>query len=104
MILDAFLRFTGASTGVGNSDGATDSPTTGTQNSSNVIDLHIASPGIPVLANLQGARAMVIGDRRALKLAVQVCTAFASGTALQIALAGAPDNGSGVPGSFVNWW
>jgi hypothetical protein len=102
MILDAFALFTGGSGGVGNNDGATDSPTTGTQNSSNVLDLHMA--GIPVLANLQGARDMGIGDKPALKLLVQVTVAFASGTSLQIAIAGAPDNGSGAAGSFTNWW
>lgn len=103
MILDALLRFTGAATGVGNSDGATDSPTTGTQNSSNTIDLGITS-GIPSSANGGGARDIGIGDSPAMKLLVQVVVAFASGTSLQIALAGAVDNGSGAPGSFSNWW
>lgn len=100
MILDASLLFTGASTGVGNSDGATDSPTTGTQNSSNVIDLGVVL-GIPSYANGGGARDMGIGDDPALKLLVQVTTAFANGTSLQIQLAGAPDDGTGVPGSYT---
>jgi hypothetical protein len=103
MILDALLRFTGASTGVGNSDGATDSPTTGTQNSSNVIDLGISS-GIPSSANGGGARDIGIGDKPAMKLLVQVVVAFASGTSLQLALQGAIDNGSGAASTFNNWW
>lgn len=103
MIIDALLRFTGASTGVGNSDGATDSPTTGTQNSSNVIDLGISS-GIPTSANGGGARDIGIGDNPALKLLVQVVTAFASGTSLQLVLQGAVDNGSGAAAAFSNWW
>lgn len=103
MILDAFLMFTGLTpaAGIGNIDN-TDSPTTGTQNSSNIIDLHMA--GIPVLANLQGARDMGIGDNPALKMLVQVTASFASGTSLQVILQGAPDNGSGAPGTFANWW
>jgi hypothetical protein len=103
MILDAFLTFSGVvpAAGIGNIDN-TDSPTTGTQTSSNVIDLHIS--GIPVLAANQGARDMGIGDSPALKMLVQVVTAFASGTSLQVILQGAPDNGSGAPGTFVNWW
>lgn len=100
MILDAYLLFTGASTGVGNSDGATDSPTTGTQNSSNVIDLGVVL-GIPSYANGGGARDMGVGDDPALKLLVQVTTAFANGTSLQVQLAGAPDDGTGVPGSYT---
>ena len=37
---------------------------------------------------------------------VQVATAFTSGGAgtLQVILQGAPDNGSGLPAAFVNWW
>jgi len=35
---------------------------------------------------------------------VQVTTAFASGTNLQVNLQGAPDNGSGAPGSFTTMW
>jgi hypothetical protein len=105
MILDNLLMFSGTSNGTtgGIASGPqTDAPTTGAQNSTNVIDLHLV--GIPVLANLQGARDMGIGDDPALKLLVVVTTAFAGGTSLQIALQGAPDNGAGAPGTFVNWW
>lgn len=98
MILDGLLQFTGASGGVGNNDAATDSPTTGTQTSSNILDLHLV--GLPVLANGQGARDLGIGDDPALKLSVIVNTTFTGGTSLQVNFQGAPDNGSGAPGSF----
>jgi len=101
MILDALSQFTGASGGVGNNDGATDSPTTGTQTSSNVIDLHML--GIPVLASGQGARDLGIGDDPALKLMVEVITALTGGTSIQVNLQGAPDNGSGAPGAFTTY-
>lgn len=101
MILDKFAMFTGSTaatgTATGNADN-TDSPTTGTQTSSQIIDLHMA--GIPVLANLQGARDMGIGDDPALKLNIQVTVAFTVGTSLQVNLQGATDNGSGAPNAF----
>lgn len=94
MILDAFLEFDPAGTSV--------AIAAGTQASTNIIDLHMA--GIPVLAANQGARDIGIGDDPAMKLCVQVDTAFASagstGT-IQVAVQGAPDNGSGAPGSYV---
>lgn len=96
MILDGFLCFSANPPG--------DTPTAiASNNSSNVIDLHMA--GIPVLANLQGARDMGIGDDPALKLLVEVTASFvgASGT-MQVLLQGAPDNGSGAPGAFTTWW
>lgn len=105
MILDGLLMFTGSSNGASGgivSGPQTDAPTTGTQNSSNVIDLHMA--GIPVLAANQGARDLGIGDDPALKLVIWVIAAFVGGTSLQVALQGAPDNGSGAPGTFNNWW
>ncbi|HSW91825.1 MAG TPA: hypothetical protein VLG09_04220 [Candidatus Saccharimonadales bacterium] len=103
MILDAFLLFTGINpaAGIGNADN-TDSPTTGTQNSTNVLDLHMA--GIPVLANNSGARDIGIGDNPALKLLVVVTVALTGGTSLQVILQGATDNGSGSPNAFSNWW
>jgi hypothetical protein len=96
MILDFFLQFTGTVAG------GADSPTTGTQSSTNILDLHMA--GIPVLANLQGARDMGIGDDPALKMVAWVTTTFTGGTSLQIILQGATDNGSGAPNAFSNWW
>lgn len=103
MILDAFQLFTGGGSAPGNGDGATDSPTTGTQNSSNVIDYGVIL-GIPSYANGGGARDMGVGDDPALKLLVAVTTAFSGGTDLQILLQGAPDNGSGVPGSYTTMY
>lgn len=98
MILDALLQFSPSPTG------DTLANVVGTYASSNVIDLHML--GIPVLGVNQGARDMGIGDDPALKLLVQVATAFTSGGAgtLQVILQGAPDNGSGLPATFVNWW
>lgn len=96
MILDAYLQFDPQGTSV--------AIAAGTQASTNIIDLHMS--GIPVLANLQGARDMGIGDDPALKLVVQVGTAFASagstGT-ISASFQGAPDNGSGAPGSYVTY-
>jgi|SRR5438093_6240150 len=99
MILDAFLQFTG---GLGGGTGGEDKPTTGTQVSSNNLDLHMA--GIPVLANNQGARDLGIGDKPALKIVAWVTTTFASGTSMQINLQGATDNGSGAPNAFSTFW
>jgi len=96
MILDAFLQFTAA---------AGDTPTAiATNASTNILDLHMT--GIPVLANLQGARDMGIGDKPALKMVAWVTTTFTSGGAgtLQAILQGATDNGAGAPNAFVSWW
>jgi hypothetical protein len=106
MIMDGLLLFTGASNGQAiagvTQAGFNDLPTTGTQTSSNIIDLHLA--GIPVLANLQGARDIGIGDDPAMKLLVMVTTAITGGTTLQVNLQGATDNGSGAPAAFSVWW
>src|SRR5215470_2211955 len=98
MILDGFLQFTSS---VGGGTGVGDSPTA-SATSTNIIDLHMA--GIPVLAAGQGARDIGIGDDPAMKLLVLVTAAFTGLTSLQVALQGAPDNGSGAPGTFVTWW
>lgn len=77
---------------------------TGNYTSTNIIDLHMA--GLPVLANNQGARDIGIGDDPALKLIVQVITAFTSGGAgtLGVNLQGATDNGAGGANAFSTWW
>jgi len=96
MILDGYLmftNFTGGGTGVG------DNPTTGSQVSTNQLDLGII--GLPSFAAGAGARDIGIGDDPAMKLLVQVTTAFASGTSLAVNIQGAPDNGSGAPGSYT---
>lgn len=77
----------------------------GTYASGNTIDLGLNS-GIPTSANGGGARDMGIGDNPALKMLVQVSTAFVSagGGTLQIALQGAVDDGTGNPAAFSTWW
>lgn len=98
MILDGYLMFDPPSAPANLAQVA------GTYPSGNVIDLHMA--GIPVLAANAGARDLGVGDDPALKMLVQVSTAFTSGGAgtLQVALQGAPDDGTGAPGTFVTWW
>jgi hypothetical protein len=70
MIEDGLLQFTGTA----GTAGSTDAPTTGTQTSTNILDM----------AN---TRDMGIGDDPALEILVRVLTAFASGTSLQVNLA-----------------
>jgi hypothetical protein len=106
MILDGLLTFTGNSNGAtgGIQTGPqTDSPTTGTQVASNIIDLGVIS-GVPSSANGGGARDIGTGDDPSLKLSAIVTTAFANGTSLGLILSGAPDNGSGAPGSYTVMW
>lgn len=95
MILDSLLLFDTA---------ANLAQVTGTYASANVIDFGLS--GLPTSANGGGARDMGIGDDPALKLFVQVTTAFTSGGAgtLQIELDGAVDNGAGAPAAFSVWW
>ena len=90
MILDGLLQFSAA---------GGDSPTTGSQTSTNSIDLGIS--GLPTSASGGGARDIGIGDDPAMKLLVIVTTALTGGTSLAVNVQGAPDNGSGAPGSFV---
>ncbi len=77
----------------------------GTYASGNMLDYGILS-GIPSSANGGGARDMGIGDDPALKLLVQVGTAFisAGGGTLQVTLQGAIDDGTGNPAGFTSWW
>lgn len=106
MILDNLLTFTGTSNGAtgGITSGAqTDAPTTGTQAASNIIDLGVLS-GVPSSANGGGARDIGAGDDPAMKLSVMVVAALTGGTSLQLQLQGAPDNGSGAPGSYTTMW
>lgn len=102
MILDGLLMFTNPS---GGGSGTGDTPTVAaTTTSTSILDLHMA--GIPVLANLQGARDIGIGDDPAMKLLVQVTTAFTSGGAatLQVSFQGATDNGAGAPAAFSTYY
>jgi hypothetical protein len=88
MILDGALQFSGTA---GSASAMTDSPTTGTQQSTNVLDL-------------LNARDLGVGDDPSLELMIQIMTTFASGTSLQVQLQGAPDNGSGSPGTYTTMW
>jgi hypothetical protein len=110
MILDNFLQFTNpavvtAAGAVLPGDSFATGGITATGPSTNIIDLHLATgSGIPLLAAGQGARDIGIGDDPAMKLLVEVVTPFTTITSLSVALQGAPDNGSGAPGTFVTWW
>lgn len=108
MIIDNSQLFTGTSNGaVGGitASSNTDSPTTGTQPASNIIDYGIVS-GIPSggVAPNSANRDMGIGDDPALKVVAIVTTAFLTGTNLQVQLQGAPDNASGASGSYTTLW
>lgn len=96
MILDALLQFDSA---------VSLAIAAGTQASTNVIDLGIAS-GIPSSASGGGARDIGIGDDPAMKFFVVVTTTFTSGGAgtLSVTIQGAIDNGSGAPAAFSSWW
>jgi|WetSurMetagenome_2_1015567.scaffolds.fasta_scaffold651701_2 hypothetical protein len=105
MILDNLLLFTGTSNGATGgitSTANTDAPTTGTQAASNVLDLGLS--GLPASASGGGARDIGVGDDPAMKLSAIVIVAFTGGTSLQLQLQGAPDNGSGVAGSYTTMW
>lgn len=106
MILDGLLTFTGtfwgASGGI-QSGTYTDQPTTGTQDASNIIDLGITL-GIPTSANGGGARDLGIGDYPAMKLSAIATAAFTASNTIYCELQGAPDNGSGAPGSWTVMW
>lgn len=95
MILDNLLTFDSA---------ALINVVGGTQASTNVLDLHIINGGLPVLSNNQGARDIGIGDDPAMKILVQVSTAFSGGTSMSVTLQGATDNGSGAANAFSSWW
>ena len=104
MILDNFLTFTGTSNGASGGITAaaqTDSPTTGTEVASNIVDLGVTS-GVPSSANGGGARDIGVGT--SLYLSCIVTTAFTGGTSLQLLLAGAPDDGAGAAGTYVTMW
>jgi hypothetical protein len=92
MILDGALQFSNAQALA---------LAAGSYDSTNTLDLGVVS-GVPSSASGGGARDLGIGDDPAMKLLVQVSTAFTSAGAatLQVAVEGAPDNGSGAPGTF----
>jgi hypothetical protein len=108
MILDGLLLFTQGSTPPGGSTAYADT-ITATGNSTNTIDLgpgptNTALPPSQTSPNTQPFRDIGIGDDPAMKLLIMCLTTFATGTTFQVALQGAPDNGSGAPGAFTSWW
>jgi hypothetical protein len=106
MFRDMLLQFAGTgngATGGVTSGSTTDSPTTGTQTSSNVLDLGLIN-GTPSSANGGGARDMGIQEGPNIKLSAYATAAFTGGTSLQLVLRGAPDNGSGAAGTYYNLW
>lgn len=106
MIMDTNLLFTGTANGGSGGISAgpyVDSPTVGTQDCTNTIDLGINN-GSPSSANGGGARDIGIGDDPSLKVFAVVTAAFTAGTSLALELSGAPDNGFGAPGTYVVLW
>jgi hypothetical protein len=100
MILDGLLFFTGTG-----SAAPTDSLVagTGTLTSTNVIDLGLI--GLPTSASGGGARDIGVGDDPAMKVLAQLTTAIAGTngtTTIQVKIQGAPDNGSGLPGTYYD--
>jgi len=107
MIIDRLLLFTGGLSGATSTIATsattmTDTPTTGTQDCSNIIDLGLS--GLPASASGGGARDIGIGDDPMMKLWCQVTTTFTNGTSLQVELQGAADGGAGTPGSYTVMW
>ncbi len=111
MILDAFLTFAPPSNPFQVPTGAATTvigPGTG---NTQVVDLGIglqttSNPSglaIPGVAQGGGARDIGVGDKPSMKLLVEIIGAFTSAgtTTAQIQILGAPDNGSGAPGSFT---
>lgn len=101
MIRDANLQFSSYNSATG-AEGDTWTTAATAAPSTNVIDL--AGPGLPASASGLGGspgRDMGIGDDPALKIRATVAAAFVGGTNAQVLLQGAPDNGSGSPGTYV---
>jgi hypothetical protein len=118
MILDAQLMFTGGPGGIGTVPPGTtlriaDNVTATGATSNNIIDLAIGQTnlagGLPLSTtspSTQPFRDLGIGDDPAMKILVQaIGTSWAPGGAtLAVALQGAPDSGTGTPGSFATWY
>jgi hypothetical protein len=92
MILDSLLMFSSAQDLFTAAAGAIDS--------TNIIDLGVTS-GVPSSANGGGARDIGAGDNPALEIMVVADTAFVGGTSVAVSVQGAPDDGTGAPGSFT---
>jgi hypothetical protein len=81
----------------------------GTLTSLNTIDLGLGQVGgvaqIPSFASGGGARDIGIGDDPAVKVLVEIIVSATSAgtTTMQVQVQGAPDNGSGAPGTFTTY-
>jgi hypothetical protein len=102
MILDALQCFTRDPVPANNPTGSFIQTVTATAVSTNVLDYGVIS-GIPSSAAGGGARDMGVGHYE-LKLLVQTLGGFIGANTLTITIQGAPDNGSGAPGGYVDWW
>jgi hypothetical protein len=77
--------------------------------STNIFDLYLLNGWAPgpggILPALSGARDMGIGDTPALKIFAAMTAAFVSagGGTLQVHFQGAPDDGTGNPGTYVTY-
>jgi|SRR5215470_954213 len=103
MILDFLDQFTAA---------AGDSmPNATTTSSTNTVDIGVglqltantSGLAIPGVAAGGGARDLGIGDDPALKIYCTVSTAPSAGTNIAVSLQGAPDDGTGQPGTFTTY-
>lgn len=74
----------------------------GTYASGNILDYGILA-GIPAEGANTLSRDMGIGDDPALKLLVQVSTAFAGGTSLQVSFQGSVSDAAGQPAAWTTW-
>jgi hypothetical protein len=110
MIIDGSLLFTGTSNGAtggitstANQDSV--AQVAGTYVCSNIVDLGVIS-GVPTSASGGGARDLGIGDDPMPKLLIVVPVALTSGgsATVQVELDGAPDSGTGTPGSYTIMW
>jgi hypothetical protein len=81
MLLDGLCQFTGTPGTV-----SSDSPTTGTVTSTNQLDM---------------VNARDIGSGYDIRVLAQITATFTGGTSIQAIIQGAPDNGSGAPGTWT---
>lgn len=73
--------------------------------SQNILDYGLLSPSLPTPGAGVGSRDMGIGDKPALKLFVQVVTAFAGSTGtLAIAFQGSIADANGDPAAWTTWY
>lgn len=111
MIRDAYLQFSGYNALAGTQGDSITTAATAAP-STNVIDLANVS-GLPASASSPAVpgRDMGIGDDPSIKIRATVngpgttsgSAGFTGGTSIQVLFQGAPDNGSGAPGTYVTY-